>query len=180
MAAEKASAGAFADCEKLYDEAMKAFAKNRDFQTAHDLFFRLVSTYGHEHEVSEFVDRARVHLRTCERQLGMTGWQPKNGEEWLLQGVLLSNEGRFGDAVEAYDRALDTGADPAKVHYVKAAALAMSERPDDAIAELRQALAADPETRAFALGDPDFERLREHASFVSLVEPTGGRTPGDH
>ncbi|MDQ7088212.1 MAG: hypothetical protein Q9Q13_10305 [Acidobacteriota bacterium] len=64
-----------------------------------------------------------------------------------------------------------SGAEEAKVYYARAATLAAAERNDEAMESLRLALAADPENRNFALGDPDFERLRELAGFVELVEP---------
>ena len=40
-----------------------------------------------------------------------------------------------------------------------------------AAAALAEAIEADPENRAFALGDPDFERFRETAAFAGVVDP---------
>jgi tetratricopeptide (TPR) repeat protein len=172
MAAEKASAGSYAEGEKLYAEAMDLFVNQRDWAGARDRLIKLVETFPHEQELQEMVDRARMHLRVCDRKLDPPNWTPSSGEEWLLEGVMLGNEGRYEDALNAFEKALDADADRAKVHYSRAAAFALSERDEEALDALRAAIEADPEFRGYALGDPDFQRLREHAGFVSLVEPT--------
>jgi tetratricopeptide (TPR) repeat protein len=172
MAAEKASAGSYAEGEQLYAEAMELFVNQRDWAGAKDRLSKLVETFPHDQELQEMVDRARMHLRVCERKLDPPSWSPSSGEEWLLEGVMRSNEARYGEALEAFEKALDANADRAKVHYSRAAALTLAERDDEALDALRLAIEADPEFRGYALGDPDFQRLREHAGFVSLVEPT--------
>jgi tetratricopeptide (TPR) repeat protein len=173
MTAEKASAGSYAEGERLYSEAMELFVNQRDWSGAHEKLKRLVDTFAYDKELEEMVDRARMHLRVCQRKLDPPGWSPSSGEEWLLEGVLLSNQAKLDEAIAAFEKALDGSADPAKVHYSKAAALALAERDEEALSALREAIEANPEFRVYALGDPDFQRLRENAGFVTLVEPTG-------
>ena len=173
MTGQKASAGSYADGERLYTEAMERFLNQRDWAGARERLAKLVDTFAYDKELEEMVDRARMHLRVCERKLDPPSWSPSSGDEWLLEGVLLSNQARLAEAIEAFDKALDGNADAAKVHYSKAAALALAERDEEALAALREAIEANPEFRVYALGDPDFQRLRENAGFVSLVEPTG-------
>lgn len=176
MTAEKASAGSYAEGEQLYAEAMELFVNQEDWAGARDKLRKLIDTFAYDRQLQEMVDRARMHLRVCERRLSPPGWTPESGEDWLLEGVTRSNEGRFDDAIDAFDKALDAGADPAKVHYSKAATLALAERDDEALDALRASIESDPEFRGCALGDPDFQRLREHAGFVSLVEPAEGES----
>jgi tetratricopeptide (TPR) repeat protein len=173
MTAQKASAGSYAEGERLYAEAMELFVNQRDWAGAREKFAELVDTFAYDKELEEMVDRARMHLRVCQRKLDPPDWSPSDGEDWLLEGVLLSNQGRLNEAVEAFDKALDGSADPAKVHYSKAAALALAERDEEALDALRRAIEENPEFRVYALGDPDFQRLRENAGFVGLVEPAG-------
>ena len=41
-----------------------------------------------------------------------------------------------------------------------------------AVEDLRQAIAADPKLRYQAANDGDFEKIRDEAAFIDLIEPT--------
>lgn len=173
-APEGAVTARFEAAEKAYSEAMTVFLQKHDWNKAQRLFEKIVEDYGPDHTLSEIVERARTHAKTCEKQLAAEAEPPKTPEEMLLHGVGLANAGDTNGALEALDKALELGAEPARVHYVRASAFALDEQHDAAAEALQKAIELDPTNRAFSLGDPDFERLRETAGYASMVDPPEG------
>ncbi len=161
---------AFAAAETSYAAAMTLFTRH-NWAKARDAFKAFLDENKSRREFSDMVDRAESHMRVCEAKLAPAAADPTSAEEWLLQGVAQSNAGESEAAVASLDRALDLGADPARVHYARSAALAVAGRHDDALVDLEKAIDADPANRFYSLTDPDFEDLRETAGYVSLVEP---------
>lgn len=170
---------AFTAAAEEYGRAMKLLVHERDFSAAAKAFESFLGEYEQADGILELIDRARTHLAVCRRKIDPPAVEPEGGAAWLTEAVVLSNEGRTEEALQAFEKALAGGAESAKVYYARAAALAAADRSDEAIESLRLAIETDPENRAFALGDPDFERLRELAGFVELVEPprSGGGAP---
>lgn len=72
--------------------------------------------------------------------------QPGHGDAWFNLGFALRRQARVEEALEAYARALAHGArDPEVVHLNRAAILSdQLHRDDDAMCELRQAIALAP------------------------------------
>ena len=153
-----------------YADAMKIFHE-RDWKRSKNAFDAFVEKYDGSHGASELVDRARAHGAACDERLAPEAGEPETGGEWLMLGIKSANDGDCDQALVALDRASALGAPESKVRYVRAAALAVAGRNDEAVAELARAIELDPDNRAFSLGDPDFERLREMAGYVALVEP---------
>ena len=56
------------------------------------------------------------------------------------------------------------------LNYNLACYHALSDRPEEAIAELSTALGLNPEFKAWARQDPDLESLRMHPGYLALVE----------
>ncbi len=158
-----------------YAEAMTLFTQ-RNWRGARDAFTSLLKQHGDSGEFADIADRARTHIRACDRRLAPAAPSPTTAEEWLLSGVVLANQGATDDALAALEHARAAGAPPARVHYARAAALAAADRNEEALADLARAIEADPTVRFQSLLDPDFERLRETAGYVALVEPP--RLPG--
>ena len=155
---------------KSYDSAMKPLGK-RDWKKSKELLEKFIEEYEGKPDVAEIIDRARVHLSTCNQKLAPPPPDPDSAGAWLHQGVALANAVRVDEALESLDQALQLGAPASRVDYARAAAMAIADRNDEALSWLAKAIEADPENKAFSLGDPDFERLREMAGYVSLVEP---------
>jgi tetratricopeptide (TPR) repeat protein len=160
----------FHAAERMYGAAMTLFTRQQ-WAKARDAFQAFLKDYSNDREIPDIADRARTHLRTCEHKLAAPPDPPATADGWLLEGVGLANQGRANEAVAAFDKALAAGAQPNHVHYARAAALAIADRNDEALEYLALAIEADPGTRFQSLSDPDFERLRETAGYVSLVEP---------
>ncbi len=161
----------FQAAEETYAAAMKVYLVRRDWTGAAAAFREFLARFGPERDVAELADRARTHLAACERKLSPADHRPESAEEWLRHGVALANAGQLEGALAAFDEAERSGFDVGRVRYARSAALALEGQMDEALAQLKLAIELDPEHRAHSMGDPDFERLRESAGYVSLVEP---------
>jgi tetratricopeptide (TPR) repeat protein len=173
------SADAYEQAEAAYAEAMELYVGRRDFAKAQKAFEGFLDEFGEREDVSDLADRARVHLRNCAVRLSNEPSEPREPEDWLLRAVALANVGQIDAALEHFDQALEKNAPPGRVHYSRAAALAMVDRQDEALEALRLAIDADPANRAYSLGDPDFERLRESAGYAALIDPPSARGGGE-
>lgn len=162
---------AFVVSENAYRDAMNLYLQKRDWPKARDAFRTYIESYKDERDVAEMVDRARVHLAACEDKLAPAAVAPKNADEWMLQGVAASNLGQTDEALAAYSKAGEMGAPRDKVEYARAAVLSMAERQEEALEALKVAIELNRDNRVFSLSDPDFERLRETAGYVALVDP---------
>ncbi|RMG47871.1 MAG: hypothetical protein D6718_02730 [Acidobacteria bacterium] len=157
--------------ERDYAAAMKLYAGEQKWEAAASAFEKFIERYQGQPDVAEIVDRARVHLKACRTRLAPAPPRPENASEWLHQAVCLTNQGRFDEALAALDEAERGGAPIARVAYVRASALALAGRAEEALVHLGRAIEADPDNRAYCLGDPDFDSLREMPGYVALVEP---------
>jgi tetratricopeptide (TPR) repeat protein len=162
---------AFLAAEVKYREAMSLFVERRDWNGAAALFRGFVAEHEHERDVAEMIDRARVHLATCEGKLSPAAPRPTNADDWMLHGVVAANRGDVEGALTAYAQAADAGAPRDKIEYASAAVLALAERQEEALEALKRAIDLNPDHRIYSLSDPDFERLRETAGYVALVDP---------
>lgn len=166
----------FAVALDAYEKAIQPFHQ-RDWDEAAGLLEAFVAEYTGKPDVSEMVDRARTHILACRRKNSEEPAEPSSSQEWLYEGVSLANLGRTDEALESLNRAAEGNLPPGRVDYVRAAALAIADRHDEALRYLAKAIESEPDNRAFSLSDPDFERLRETAGYVALVEPP--QSPAD-
>lgn len=166
----------FQAVESAYAAAMSLFT-HQNWSRARDAFQSFLKQHGGDREFADIADRARTHLLACEHRLAPPPPEPRTAEEWLLAGVVYANQRRTDDAVAALDRALADGASPVRTYYVRAAALAAADRHEEALEDLARAIEIDPNIRFQSLLDPDFERLRETAGYVALVEPPRSHEP---
>ncbi|GEM_PF-2832255 len=162
-----------------YGAAMRLFAGKQDWAKAQQAFTAFLDKYGDVREALEMADRARIHLDLCRQHTEPKKVVPSTGEEWMVEAVVLANEGRTDDCLEALAAAEKAGADLARVLYVKAAALSVAERREEALEALAAAIEADPENRIQALQDRDIDNIREMAGYVQLVEPPEDEDSGD-
>lgn len=169
----------FHAAEKAYSAAM-GFYTRQNWSKAREAFGAFLEAHGTDREFTDMAERARTHLRVCERRVAPAEKpKPENADGWLLQGVVLSNEGDIEGALHSLQQALDLGATPSRVHYTRAAALALAGRHEESLEDLAKAIEDEPSYRYQSLADPDFEQLRETAGYVALVEPPHGADDDD-
>jgi len=153
---------------ELFEKAMKALGK-REYDKARDHLETLLASHAEEREVLE---RARTYLAICERALEKRpAFRPKGFEDLLNFGVYLHNRGEFDEALKHLHQAAEIHPRNEHVLYCVAAAAARSGDTAAAIKALRSAIGVNPETRAQARNDSDFDPIREEDEFVVLVHP---------
>jgi tetratricopeptide (TPR) repeat protein len=150
----------------LFQTGMAALQRH-EYPAAAEGFRSLLSRFPGERAL---LDRARVYLGLCERELLRHPTQPMTAEERLTAATAALNNGDEGRA-EGLVRAV-LAEDPARdlALYLSAAICARRGRRDEAVDQLRRAIASSPDVAAQAALDPDFDGLRDLEAFQSLTE----------
>jgi tetratricopeptide (TPR) repeat protein len=116
--------------------------------------------------------RARTYATICARKLAPPRHEPQNADEHYFAGVVSANDGRLPQAITFLDRAVQLDPSSASYLYARAATRALLGQADAAAADLRQAVSLDPHCRFQAANDPDFDKVRDEAVFIDVIEPT--------
>lgn len=132
--------------------------------------FRAVATE-HDEELG-LAERARGFIAVCERRTAGPAAMPQTPEGLYLEGVAASNEGRLDDALKLLERAVELKPQDAAYLYARASVRALQGQAETSSADLRRAIQLDGKLRFQALNDPDFERVRDEAAFIDVIEPT--------
>jgi len=151
---------------ELFERAMKAMAK-KDFDRARESFDTLLAEHPQERDVAE---RARAFRLVCDRaRERKSAYRPKGFEDLLQYGVFLHNKGEFDEALRFLREAADIHPKNEHVQYCVAASAARAGDTDSALKALRSAITANPQNRAQAQVDSDFDPIREDEEFQTLV-----------
>ena len=117
------------------------------------------------------LDRVRVYLELCERELRRTPPAPNTVEERLTAATAALNDGNEHRAEELARSVLRDDDEHDLAHYLLAAVAARRGASDEALAHLGRSIALSPEAGAQARFDSDFESLRATDEFRRLTEP---------
>ena len=117
-------------------------------------------------------DRARTYASICAQKLGAVGPSDSGPESLYHRGVFAANAGKLDEALALLDQAGQARPNDASVFYARAAVRGLQGNADGAATELKKAVALDPKFRYQAASDPDFDRVRDEASFIDVIEPT--------
>ena len=151
----------------------------RQFETAVRYFQK--ASYGKAKEIlkrladtapPEVADRARVHLRLCERR-SATAAAPKTAADNYLFGVAELNAGRPELAAAYLEKARHQEPGREDVCYALAASYALQGKAEGALEVLKVAVDLRPQNRFQARQDPDFGSLADNLRFRELVDPAG-------
>ncbi len=121
----------------------------------------------------ELLERARTYETICERKLAPETREPEAPAECYLQGVVHANAGRLDEAIRLLDRAVAADPGSAAYAYARAAARALQGNATAAASDLRTAIRLDASCRHQAANDSDFERIRDEAVFIDVMDPAG-------
>jgi thioredoxin-like negative regulator of GroEL len=117
------------------------------------------------------LDRARVYLELCERELQKKPAIPKTFEERITAATAALNDGNEASAERLVKGVLAEHPRHELALYLMAVVHARRGAADAAMAALSQAVSVSPEVRAQAKYDADFEILRGMDSFQALTDP---------
>ncbi len=120
------------------------------------------------------VDRAQVHILTCDKHLGTPTLQFKSTEEHYDYAVSLINTGDYVTAREHLDKLLKQNPKAEYVLYGLAALDCLTGHVEESLKTLNEAIQVKPALRFQARNDTDFQNLAEDPRFTELLYPDPG------
>ena len=120
------------------------------------------------------VDRAQVHIVTCDRHMKEPALQFKTTEEHYDYAVSLINMGDYVAAREHLDKLLKQQPKADYVLYGLAALHCLTGHVEESLTTLNEAIQAKPALRFQARNDTDFQNLAEDPRFTELLYPDPG------
>jgi tetratricopeptide (TPR) repeat protein len=150
----------------LYEQGVRTLQLH-NYAKAADLLRHLIDNFAEEREL---VERARMYLTLCERQMKPLTAEPQNTAERLYAATLALNAGRLDEAATHLNHILEVEPSHDQALYMLAVNAAARTEVPDAIRYLRQAIAANAENRALARMDPDLDSLRQDAAVAALLD----------
>jgi tetratricopeptide (TPR) repeat protein len=121
-----------------------------------------------------FVDRAQVHILTCDKHLDQPALQFKSSEEHFDFAVSLMNTGDYVTAREHFDKLLKQDPKCEYVLYGLAALSCLTGHVEESLKTLGEAIQLSPALRFQARNDGDFQNLVEDPRFTELLYPDPG------
>jgi tetratricopeptide (TPR) repeat protein len=120
------------------------------------------------------VDRAQVHIITCDKRIEAHALQFKTTEEHYDYAVSLINSGDYVAAREHLDKLLKQHPKSEYVLYGLAALHCLTGHVEESLKTLNEAIQAKPSLRFQARNDGDFQNLGEDPRFTELLYPDPG------
>jgi tetratricopeptide (TPR) repeat protein len=120
------------------------------------------------------VDRAQVHIITCEKHLNAPSLQFKSVEEHYDYAASLVNSGDYVTAREHLDALLKQNPKSEYVLYGLAALHCLTGHVEESLKTLNDAIQVKPALRFQARNDTDFQNLAEDPRFTELLYPDPG------
>jgi|RhiMethySRZTD1v2_1073278.scaffolds.fasta_scaffold448502_2 tetratricopeptide (TPR) repeat protein len=118
-------------------------------------------------------DRSRTFASICARRLASPAGETNDPDQLFHRAVFASNTGRYDEALTLLDKALAGRPSDPTIFYARASVRGLQGNVEGAAGELKRAVALDPHLRFQAASDPDFEKVRDEAAFIDVIEPTG-------
>jgi len=150
----------------MYERGLQALQR-RDFAASAEALRNVIERYPDERELLE---RARLYLKVCERELEPKEPAPKTAEEWVVAATVAQNSGDEAGALRHLQRALTEDPRHDHAHYLMAVATLQRNDTATALDHLRRAVALNPENRSRARQDPDFDALRDDPAFRGALD----------
>jgi len=149
-----------------YESGLRALQEHK-FEKAKPLFEKVLAGPS-----KELIDRAAVHLSTCNQHLERsTTQQFKNVEEHYDYAVSLMNVGDYVTAREHIEKLLKQSPKTDFVIYGLAALDCLTGHVEDSLKHLDEALQLNAGLRFQARNDSDFHNLAEDPRFTELLYP---------
>jgi tetratricopeptide (TPR) repeat protein len=150
----------------MYERGLQALQR-RDFAASADALRTVIERYPDERELLE---RARLYLKVCERELEPKEPTPKTADEWVYAATVALNAGDEANALLHLQRALTADARHDHAHYMMAVASVRRGDVTGALEHLRRAVSLNPENRSIARQDPELDSLRDAPAFRAALD----------
>jgi len=155
-----------------YEAGLKAM-QERKFDKAKGLLEKVLAGSSRE-----LADRARVHLNTCNQQLSRGATSFKTLGEHYDYAVSLINGGQFDQARDHMEKILKQNPKADFAYYGLALLDCLTNRSEDCLRNLNDAIKLNSSNRFQARNDPDFKNMADDPRFTELLYPEVPPEPG--
>ena len=158
----------FTQAVENYEAALRAI-QERKFDRAKGLLQKVI-----DGPSTELADRAAVHLKLCLQQVARASTAFKTPEEHYDFAVSLMNQGKYEDARGHLEKILKQNAKADYALYGLAVLDCLTNKVEDSLRHLDQAISLNPALRFQARNDSDFQNLADDPRFTELLYPEPG------
>jgi tetratricopeptide (TPR) repeat protein len=117
-------------------------------------------------------DRARTYASICVHKLATRAPAGEGADALYHRGVVAANAGRLDEAWSLLDKAAAQQPNDPSILYARASVRGLQGNAEGAASELRKSVALDPKFRFQAASDSDFDKVRDEAAFIDIIEPS--------
>jgi len=117
-------------------------------------------------------DRARTYASICGRKIAIPSPVGEDADALYHRGVVAANAGRLDEAWSSLEKAVSWNPNDASILYARASVRGLQGHAEGAASELKKAVALDPRFRFQAASDSDFDKVRDEAAFIDIIEPS--------
>lgn len=156
---------AFSQTVHAYQEGLRLL-QERKFERAKGLLQKVVQSAPHD-----LAERAKVHLNTCLQRLEQTATNFRTHEEHYDYAVSLINTGQHAQAREHLEKILKLAPKADFAWYGMAVLDCLTERYEESLRELTEAIELNPTNRFQARNDSDFNNMADDPRFTELLYP---------
>jgi tetratricopeptide (TPR) repeat protein len=162
----------YVEAVALYERGLEALQRH-DFLAAAAAFETVLSQFPEE---KELLERARLYLNICSKQVAPRETAPRTAGERLYAATLALNEGRHDEALAHLRLVRDEDPDNDHALYMLAVAHAQRGEHAEALAHLSRAITLNGENRALARRDPDLQSLQQDEDFRNALAQAADST----
>jgi tetratricopeptide (TPR) repeat protein len=119
----------------------------------------------------EILERCRVYLTVCERNIQESSLSFKNTDEQYDYAVSLLNSGSYEEARDQFESILTAAPDADYAHYGMALLSSMTGQAEEALEHLSRSIELNSSNRVQARSDPDFIDMADDPRFTELLYP---------
>ena len=156
---------AFSQAVHSYQEGLRLL-QERKFERAKLLLQKVVQS-----APQDLADRAKMHLNTCLQRLEQTAANFRSHEEHYDYAVSLLNTGQHAQAREHLDRILKQAPKSDFAWYGMAVIDCLTERYEESLRNLTEAIRLNAANRFQARNDSDFNNMADDPRFTELLYP---------
>ena len=159
-----------------YEAAVEQFATasalflRGEFAEAQPLFEAVADAAAPDEPI--LADRSRTYASICGRKIADPARGGDDGDALYHRGVVAANAGRLDEAWSFLEKALGHRPNDASILYARASVRGLQGNAEGAASELKKSVALDPKFRFQAASDSDFDKVRDEAAFIDIIEPS--------
>ena len=155
-----------------YESGLKAMQEHK-FDKAKALLEKVLTGPS-----KELADRARVHLNKCNQQLSRGATSFKTLGEHYDYAISLVNSREYEQAREHLEKILKQNSKADFAYYGLALLDCLTNRSEDCLRNLNDAIKLNNANRFQARNDPDFKNMADDPRFTELLYPEVPPEPG--